>query len=153
MKTHNKKVACNSSSLMKQTHSSVDREIKEMVTEYYNYSLKQKKSNDFFNQIDIERQRNFLLNYQFYVSEFYIDHLKARNYEFIPDLDWKYIDFFKFKTYDKITCPVCLNTDDDIINPHISLCGHIYCLYCIVRHLKYGKEKCPICQTACNFSD
>lgn len=129
------------------------KEIKKDVKLYKEISLQQKESEHFLDQLNIERQRNFFLNYQFYVSDLYIDHLQSKNYEFNPEIDWECIDHFKFKTYDKITCPICLSVDTEIINPHITLCGHICCLYCIVRHLLYGKPKCPVCQAGCNFSD
>lgn len=62
-----------------------------------------------------------------------------------------------------IHCPICLNELDGIVAPQITLCGHIYCWPCILRHLSYSKAaqfssalmhysakgnisgKCPLC--------
>lgn len=49
-----------------------------------------------------------------------------------------------------LQCPICL--DDEPLSPQITLCGHVFCFPCIVRHLAGdadhpgGRAKgCPMC--------
>ncbi|KAL4483878.1 hypothetical protein ABPG72_006253 [Tetrahymena utriculariae] len=46
-----------------------------------------------------------------------------------------------------ITCPICMNDQNQIIAPQITPCGHIYCYYCYLRHddISDTKNYCPLC--------
>lgn len=134
-----------------QIQCSDDSDIKAMVGEYYTEFLKDKSDKFFFDKQKSQVKRNFLLTYQMLISNHYIDFMKDR--KFLPQWDWRYIDSLKLRTYDKITCPICRESNTDIINPHVTFCGHVYCLYCIVRSIQMGKEKCPVCQDPCAFLD
>jgi hypothetical protein len=86
-----------------------------------------------------------------------IVHLKSlfrfNERKFLPQFDWKWIDYVKYQTYDRVRCPICMSSNFEMVNPHITFCGHIFCLYCIVRHLQNGREKCPVCLDSCSFID
>ena len=52
-------------------------EIREMVDEYYTETIKQKGDKFFYNKLDADKKRNFLICYQLFISNHYIDSMKG----------------------------------------------------------------------------
>lgn len=48
-----------------------------------------------------------------------------------------------------ISCPICMETLDEMVCPRITKCGHIYCWPCMLQYLDFEKERnwkrCPLC--------
>ena len=149
----NKKNDKNSSGMTRfsKLNCSDENDMKQMVDEYCAEFLKEKDDKFFFEKLNAEKKRNFLLMHQMFISNHYIGYMKDR--KFLPQYDWRYVDSLKLRTYDKITCPICRESNNDIVNSHITFCGHIFCLYCIIRTQQMGKEKCPVCNEPCTFLD
>lgn len=78
--------------------------------------------------------------YQFIsLNEYCLTHLKY--------LDWESISKVTISQNADIHCPICLEDSASMAIPHITNCGHVLCLPCILQHfeLSKNKHKCPIC--------
>ena len=50
--------------------------------------------------------------------------------------------------YEDLCCPICIS---ELVNPHLTNCGHLFCHDCISTYLLTSKvrpadQKCPICR-------
>jgi hypothetical protein len=76
---------------------------------------------------------DYLYNLQMSFPTDYYDLLKSK--ELLPVHDWTYVLEVHYKTFDDMKCPICLQEYFDMVAPHMTFCGHIFCLPCILRHL------------------
>eukprot|EP00474_Spongospora_subterranea_P010747 CRZ11205.1 hypothetical protein [Spongospora subterranea] len=60
------------------------------------------------------------------------------------DVPWAKVEYVTCWIYDdNFFCPICL---DPPSAAQVTKCGHIFCLPCILRHLRQrSKSKCPLC--------
>lgn len=65
------------------------------------------------------------------------------------------------KQFNQLQCPICF---DDVTNATATLCGHVFCLECILQSIsssaargqtqgKLGVGLCPLCRKRVNFKD
>jgi hypothetical protein len=65
------------------------------------------------------------------------------------------------KRFNQLQCPICF---DDVTNATVTLCGHVFCLECILQSIsssaargqtqgKLGVGLCPLCRKRVNFKD
>ena len=89
-------------------------------------------------------------NFKYVVSPF-SNFLQPGFYD--PDcmVDWEDIHLAIAKTDDSTeSCAICL--EETFILPHLTQCGHIFCLICLLRYLASDfSKKCPVC-SGCNIS-
>lgn len=72
--------------------------------------------------------------------------IKIFNNDFARNYYIKYLQTQNvIQIYDK-NCPVCLNENNEIINPVILSCGHTYCLECLLHLAKYT-HFCSLCKS------
>lgn len=82
---------------------------------------------------DQEELVDYLYNLQMSFPTDYFSLLKSK--ELLPVHDWTYVLEVHYKTFDDMKCTICLQEYFDMVVPHMTFCGHVFCLPCILRHL------------------
>lgn len=84
---------------------------------------------------------DYLYDYQLVFPSDYSEKLKTAR--LLPVHDWAYVLQITYKTFDDMTCPICLAQYYEMTSPHMTFCGHVFCLPCILRHLSLSRQFLP----------
>ncbi|KAL4437670.1 hypothetical protein ABPG74_012345 [Tetrahymena malaccensis] len=121
-----------------------DKEDDEEYTLSYRPKIKSKR----FQKQEREQREGLYLRakFRFITSQDQVSDTSI--YSPMKQLSWEKIIQVIYPTQKgEITCPICMNDQNQIIAPQITPCGHIYCYYCYLRHddISDTKNYCPLC--------
>ncbi|KAH3765293.1 RING finger protein 10-like [Pelomyxa schiedti] len=139
-----------------QTHRTKNRHTKKLPVETGNYLLNfrlpqiQKPSSGRRRMTVPRRNDSTPYNKGKFIHANYRFVIKSDHSDLItnPDtpVDWEDVEAVVHTTHTNYECPICL---DSVVAPRASLCGHIFCLACIIRYFSYGATPaagtCPLC--------
>ncbi|CEM34195.1 unnamed protein product [Vitrella brassicaformis CCMP3155] len=93
------------------------------------------------------KERFVKANFRCWVSRGSTNTAEVRRALWDPDvnLDWGAVSGVELLCPEGISiqCPICLEENDDIVCPKVTMCGHVFCWPCILRYLNTDPTEAP----------